>query len=343
MRGDLDPAFGGRLLSVLGARIDRSDLDFAEPPRRLSGGYSADLYGFRLANSPAGLEGPLVVRLMNDDRAAARETIIQGTVAALGFPTPHVRLNGPAADGLGRPFSVMDRLPGTHPVAVSGPFSLWRAFQRVPLMLADTMAALHALETHAVLDRLAAAGWTRSELGAEAALREIERSLPAGAGTSGLNWLRQHRPPAPVRPVVCHGDLHAFNLLSLKGRITAVLDWELATVAAGEFDVARTAVLLSLVPGPMSAAARPFVQALGRRAAREFKLSYAGMHAIDSQSLRWHEALRLIVLVAGDRSGVMSSAVAGLWEPLLPGLARHFAHASGIEPDLRAISTGTNV
>ncbi len=277
---------------------------------------------------------------MHDDSAAVRETVIQRAVADLGFPAPRVRMGGDSAAGLGRPFVVKGPARGLYPVTVSGPRSAWRAFQRIPFVLADTMAALHALDARIVLDQLTAAGCTATQFGAEAALLEIESqvpNLPAG-GMTGFEWLLKHRPAPPARPAVCHGDLHAFNLLAVDGKITAVLDWELATVADNEFDVARTALLLSFVPGQMSAAVRPVIQALGRRAARIFGAAYARIHRIDDLSLHWHEALhclRLIAVVAKDRVAAAGSPVASLWKPLVPGLARRFARLTGASVGVR--------
>ena len=41
-------------------------------------------------------------------------------------------------------------------------------------------------------------------------------------------WLRTHLPAAPAREVLVHGDFRPANVLVAQGRVTALLDWELA-------------------------------------------------------------------------------------------------------------------
>ncbi len=59
-------------------------------------------------------------------------------------------------------------------------------------------------------------------------------------------WLADHR-PAPAPDVICHGDLHPFNLLADGARVT-VLDWSTALLAPRAHDVAFTSLLLSEPP-----------------------------------------------------------------------------------------------
>jgi aminoglycoside phosphotransferase (APT) family kinase protein len=44
-----------------------------------------------------------------------------------------------------------------------------------------------------------------------------------------VEWLLAHRPPSEDR-VLVHGDFGFHNLLVARDRVTAVLDWELATI-----------------------------------------------------------------------------------------------------------------
>lgn len=53
----------------------------------------------------------------------------------------------------------------------------------------------------------------------------------------GLAWLRDNLPP-PAPPVVVHGDFRIGNLMVHEGRLSGVLDWELAHLGDGHEDLA---------------------------------------------------------------------------------------------------------
>src|SRR5437868_5398938 len=100
--------------------------------------------------APPELQGDLILRIMPDTAVADREILVQSEVASQGFPAPQVRLTGDANAGLGRPFMVMDRVPGRTPVGEpSGTAALAQlglAALRLPDLLARTVARLHALD-----------------------------------------------------------------------------------------------------------------------------------------------------------------------------------------------------
>ena len=53
----------------------------------------------------------------------------------------------------------------------------------------------------------------------------------------GLQWLRAHLPP-PTPPRLVHGDMRIGNLMAEDGRLTGVLDWELAHLGDPHEDLA---------------------------------------------------------------------------------------------------------
>lgn len=320
------------LLAMLSRAVDGAELRYEESPTVLAGGFSSELYRFSLRDAPAPLDGPLVVRLMHDDEAA-RETAIQCTIAGLGFAVPAAHLHGDSRAGLGRPFLVMDLVSGADPAQVSGPRTAIRAFRDVPPLLARVMASLHALDPAPVRAALSDRGVTIEELGARAVLGELAGE-PWLAPV--LDWLEPRRIEADTE-VVCHGDLHALNLLVEGTSITAVLDWELATLAAPEYDVARTSLILATVPVPMPRGLRPLVQALGRRSARVFRAAYRELRPLDDESLVWHDALhcaRTLALVARHRRAApgdgLGDGPGALWDPVAPAVARRLEEATGL-------------
>ena len=308
------------LLEVLRAETGQPDLGYAEQPVPLTGGFWADLLAFSLANPPPGWPADLVARVMPDAGVARKETIVQAAVSGAGFPTPAVRACGGQESRLGRAFMIMDRargaplLPGLEGAAAL-PAGLRRAGQ-VPDVLASAMAALHALDPGPVREQLITIDGVPVTLAGQLdALREAAVRCQRDDLAGAARWLTDHlgRPEAPE--VICHGDLHPFNVLVDGGRI-AVLDWSTCLLAPRAHDVAFTALILSEPPLLLPAWLRPAVRLVGRLLARRFIRRYE-MHAaaaVDREEVRWHQAvaaLRALAEVAswvhegtiGDRAG----------------------------------------
>ena len=115
-------------------------------------------------------------------------------------------------------------------------------------------------------------------------------------------WLQDHQPlEEPI--VVCHGDLHPFNVLVDDVGVVTVLDWSAALLTPASYDVAFTSLVLAepplLAPKPL----RPLIRSAGRALSRRFVRAYerAAGRPIDRTSLQWHQAvvcLRALVEVA---------------------------------------------
>jgi aminoglycoside phosphotransferase (APT) family kinase protein len=292
------------LLELLRVTIDRPDLAFQGRPTRLSGGFWAELVAFRLQGAPAGWDGELVLRLMPDPVTAARESAVQTEVAAQGFPTPWVRLSGGVEAGLGRAFMVMDRAPGGPLLAGLDGFAaitaLPRLARRLPDVLAETMAHLHHLDTEPLRARLAGGDGVPGLLAELATTAEScgRRDLAAAAGR-----LLDHPPaPAPAPVVICHGDLHPFNVLAAPEDTVTVLDWSTAMLAPAAFDLAYTNLLLAEPPILLPSALRGPVRVAGRLLARRFRATYTRLAApVEPDMLRWHTGvvcLRALVQLA---------------------------------------------
>lgn len=347
-----------QLLDVLRAAAGEPGLAYDRRPEPMHGGFWAELHSFSLAEPPDGWQKELVARVMPDPGAARKETIVQSAVAGAGFPTPMVRASGGPEDGLGRAFMIMDRAPGGPLLAgldgagaVTSGLGLLR---RIPVVLAEAMARLHALDPDLVSSELAAAASDDPAGGASSAAGGLPDrvgyapvtvpgliSVLAGhAGefgradlTGAARWLAAH-PPAAAPDVICHGDLHPFNLLADGDRIT-VLDWSTTLIAPRAHDVGFTTLLLSEPPLDVPGWARPAVRALGRLLARRFVRRYqraAGVR-ISAGELRYHQAvvcLRALTEVAGwVHQGSAGERDGHPWLVCGPAFARRLSRLTG--------------
>jgi aminoglycoside phosphotransferase (APT) family kinase protein len=304
----LPGALAPKLLAALRKQTQTPGLDFAAPPVPLGGGFWALLYTFRLAQAPPELSGELVLRVMPaSDEEARREATAQATVLAAGVPAPRVHLCGGRNDGLGFPFIVMARVEGgTLRAGLS-----WReklSLSRLPVLLADTLAQLHAVDAKPFEEALTRTGWPPQSAGLEASLAALaERAAPLGSDgfAAGVAWLNARR-PAPGPRVVCHGDFHPLNLMIVDGRVSGLLDWSHALLAEPEYDIAYAAQLLAWWPLaiPPRGLLKPL---LGRPAAWQFAQAYRRHRVFDHERFRWHEAFhafRVLVRVARARAGI---------------------------------------
>jgi aminoglycoside phosphotransferase (APT) family kinase protein len=324
----------GSLLEVLRTASATPKLEYRCEPEPLTGGFWAELFTFSLANPPPGWPRELVLRLMPDPGLAHKETIVQAAVAAAGFPTPAVRAYGAPDDGLGRAFMVMDRAPGAPLLSgltgIGAVVSATGRLRQIPDLLAASMAGLHALDPHGLGDQL------NSKFGVSVTLPDRLASLHESASQYGrpdlaaaAQWFLDHPlPPAP--DVVCHGDLHPFNLLADGDHLT-VLDWSAALFAPRSHDVGFTSLLLGEPPLVVPAALRPLVRQVGFGLARRFVRRYQ-RHArvtIEPAELQWHQGvacLRALVEVAGwVHQDVIDARVGHPWLISGPALAGHLS------------------
>jgi aminoglycoside phosphotransferase (APT) family kinase protein len=336
----MDAGLSGRLLEVVRAAAAAPDLDYDSQPEPLTGGFWAELWAFSLKEPPDGWPGALVVRLMPDASVACKETVFQTTVAAAGFPTPAVRASGGPGSGLGRAFMVMDRAPGAP--LLSGLTGLGTVassagtLRQIPELLAASMADLHALEPEPVRSRL------DPDLDRPVTVPGLLARLRTAAGEYGradlvaaAQWLTDH-PAPPAREVICHGDLHPFNLLADADatRVT-VLDWSAAMLAPPAYDLAFTSLLLGepplIVPRALQSAVRRIGAGLARRVVRCYEQR---THVkTDPGELRWHQGvgcLRALVDVAGwADQGLLGTRTGHPWLISGPAIAGRLSALTG--------------
>ena len=197
--------------------------------RRLSGGANMESWLFACGAAHYVLRrAPSAQWLAGRALDMAGEAQLIRHARAGGVPAPEVVLDLVPEDGLGIGF-VMVCLPGS-----ADPETVLASPAALADEIATAMARIHALDPAGAdhLPRLdAATGVAR--LSAQFADAGGDRPIIA----LGLAWLRAHLPP-PVPPRVVHGDLRIGNVMVDQGRLTGVLDWELAHLGDGHEDLA---------------------------------------------------------------------------------------------------------
>jgi aminoglycoside phosphotransferase (APT) family kinase protein len=135
-------------------------------------------------------------------------------------------------------------------------------------------------------------------------------------------WLADH-PPERAPDVICHGDLHPFNLLADGDRVT-VLDWSTTLLAPRAYDVGFTSLLLSEPPLRVPDWQRPLVRVVGALLARRFVRGY------QRQTATMVVCLRALVEVASwEHEGVTGTRVGHPWLVSGPAFARRLATLTG--------------
>lgn len=103
----------------------------------------------------------------------------------------------------------------------------------------------------------------------------------------GLHWLRENTPP-PLPPKLNHGDLRIGNVMAQHGRITGVLDWELAHLGDPHEDLAFGCMTVWRFGSDQPA--------FGIASLEEFFAAYgtAGGAPVDQDRFRWWLVYRTV-------------------------------------------------
>jgi aminoglycoside phosphotransferase (APT) family kinase protein len=159
----------------------------------------------------------------------AEEFAVLAAVAAAGIAVPAPLLLCRDGAVIGKAFFLMEDMPGSADGQRIVEARLDDAPERLAQSLGREIAALHRLRPpHSDLAFLGPAPADP----AQARCAEYGRVLegwgePHPVAEWGLRWLRRHA-PAPLGPVLCHGDFRTGNFLVDEAGLTAILDWEFA-------------------------------------------------------------------------------------------------------------------
>jgi aminoglycoside phosphotransferase (APT) family kinase protein len=168
----------------------------------------------------------------------ARQARLVEALGRRGIPVPPVRWYGDELDWFGRPYSVVELLPGSTLAAENERGGLSAELCReLAGQAVGVLARLHALEP------VAAACWLDEPLDPADDVERWDRFVERAADPElvalapALRRRLIERVPASFRTGMFHGDFQWSNLLVDGGALVAVLDWELAAVGAVLNDV----------------------------------------------------------------------------------------------------------
>lgn len=298
----------GRLRRWVAARLSPSArIERARFPAE--GGSSFNLL-FDLVDAGGGTVTPYVAKLGSpapryqtfpDEDLGRQVAFMQVVRSATGLPVPVVLRYEPDRSWLGAPFIITPRhegraWPSDPPYMFSGWVLESTPAQRAAMRRAfvSVLAQIHAVTADRYdLSALARPGPRESALDGQ--LRSV-RSLydwgRAGRGypivEQALRWLADHRPSRPDSACVTWGDARPGNLLFADGTVTAVLDWEGATLGHAELDVAFVCVMHRYYQARAEAQGVPGLPELFRPA--ELAAEYAEVSGRTLTDLRWYQA-----------------------------------------------------
>lgn len=149
------------------------------------------------------------------------EAAIIRAAGAAGVTAPRVVAELEPADGIGSGF-VMQALPGTpNPKEIL-------EFEGADMLLQDAakdLARIHSIAPINLPDAVPVMDYREAIADLKAQFEEAGGDRPIIA--LGLKWMEDNC-PLPCDPVLNHGDYRMGNLLCEPGKLTGVLDWELA-------------------------------------------------------------------------------------------------------------------
>jgi aminoglycoside phosphotransferase (APT) family kinase protein len=197
-------------------------LDAAVP-----GGASNFTWYVRVGGAAAVLRHAPPGRLLPTAHDLAREHRFLSALAGSAVPVPEVLAFCDDPEVAGLPFLLMDRVAGD--CLVRSPLRA-RSSERLARAAVETLAALHAIDWRARGLEARAGSYLERQVTRWG--RQLE-ATPSAARLSGLEgireWLLEHAPQDSEQTIV-HGDFGFHNLLVEGEEISAVLDWELATI-----------------------------------------------------------------------------------------------------------------
>lgn len=244
---DFDPR---RLQAWLQGQVP--GLEGAMRLRRIGGGQSNPTYFVDFEGRSVVLRKQPPGPLLPSAHAVDRECRILRALAATEVPVPPVLAWCDDRAVVGTPFYVMACLEGRVLPGLALPEVPAAARRAHVLAMAETLAALHAVDWAAL--GLADYGRTGNFFSRQLARWSRQWAASKGADNPDVErliaWLPAHL-PADDTTTIAHGDFRIGNLMFAPGapRVVAVLDWELSTLGHPMADLGYACMAWHMAPG----------------------------------------------------------------------------------------------
>ncbi|MBQ1081431.1 phosphotransferase family protein [Nocardiopsis sp. B62] len=259
-----------------------------------------------------------------------REYRVMTALRETAVPVPRTHLLCEDTDVLGAPFYVMEHVAGTPlrtldeiaPLGASG-------VRAVADSLVSTLGELHAVDPEDV----GLGDFGRPAGFLERQVRRWSRQLEASRSRDlpGIDELRDRLAatlPEQGAPAIVHGDYRLDNVLVTEdGRLTAVLDWEMATLGDPLVDLG---LMLVYREQPVIGKGQPATSAEGFPSSPELARMYAAATGRDVSRLGWYVAFgcfKLAVIAEGihyrhERGLTVGAGFDGIGDVVVPLVRR---------------------
>ena len=264
-------SYGGEVVDRLTAwlRVQLPDTDNLrlEGLDRVEFGHSAEMIVLTIVSSADSRD--VVIRLRPPPPALlepydlAKQFTVLRALEGSAVRVPRALWLDDTGDVLGRPFFVMERMPGTvyELEAPSEPEVSAAAVARMCHSMAEQLAAIHTVDIAAANLESLADG--RNHLDREIGhwsleMQRVKRgTLPALERL--LRELTESQPAPSAAVTLVHGDAKPGNFAFVGGEVSAVFDWELTTVGDPMTDIGYLELLWRMPVGIPSHEAAPAI------------------------------------------------------------------------------------
>jgi aminoglycoside phosphotransferase (APT) family kinase protein len=271
---------------------------------QLVGGWSRHTYRLTRADRSYAVRVKPPDSLLDTSLVTEYRTYVELRNAKVPVPTAH-GMNPSEDNVFGGPFFVMDWVTGEAPVVWRGGDRAaleanWHGSRSLGTDLVETLAAIHAVPTPG-FGFLGPPRPFADVVGHWREIYEKHRLVRDPVVEAAFAWVAS-RAPDPVEPGLVHGDYRIGNTMVRNGRITAVMDWELAYLGDRRFDLGYAT--LDYHAGKSVAPGSPLVCAVAERDWFLGEYERLTGTTVDREVVRTYSALGALALITILLTGI---------------------------------------